>query len=150
MSITVGPKGVLYVTTTTETEHRGGTLFSLTPPRAAGEPWAEEILFDFHYDTGHKAPDGKMPNGVVVDEKTGKIFGTTFSGGSGRSGTIFSLSPPASSGGKWTFKRIHQFGPMGGENPSGTLLKANGVMYGVTEGGGIDADEDGTVFSIVP
>jgi uncharacterized repeat protein (TIGR03803 family) len=70
-----------------------GTVFSLTPPAAAGGPWTETVLHNF---TGGK--DGALPYASpVIERQTGVLFGTTGDGGvaPGRSGygTVFGLQP---------------------------------------------------------
>jgi uncharacterized repeat protein (TIGR03803 family) len=45
-----------------------------------------------------------------------------------------------------SFKTIHTFKKGDGVNPSGALIAVNGVLYGVTAGGG--SDGNGTVFSV--
>jgi uncharacterized repeat protein (TIGR03803 family) len=94
--ITVGPNGVLYGTTYfggPRTNYGGnlGTVFQLTPPKSAGNPWTEKILRNF---TG--GFDGMNPASSVIVNARG-IFGTTTEGGGttgvGGSGTVFQIAP---------------------------------------------------------
>jgi uncharacterized repeat protein (TIGR03803 family) len=64
-----------------------GTVFELTPPEAPGGPWTERILYRFH------GSDGAGPGGPVTLTRTGAAVGTTSSGGTSKSGTIFSIQP---------------------------------------------------------
>jgi hypothetical protein len=64
-----------------------GTVFELTPPEAPGGPWSERILHRFH------GTDGAGPGGPVTLTRTGGLVGGTSSGGTFKSGTIFSIQP---------------------------------------------------------
>jgi len=67
-----------------------GTVFKLTPPASAGDPWTETILHSF--SGGH---DGAVPAGMLVFGRNGALYGTTFNGGNttgGRHGTVFGLA----------------------------------------------------------
>ena len=63
----------------------------------------------------------------------GKIYGMTSEGGSSYGyGVIFSFDPSSS-----TYKKIFDFDGTNGGNPSGSLLQAgDGMLYGITTGGG--------------
>jgi uncharacterized repeat protein (TIGR03803 family) len=91
--------------------------------------------------------------------KNGALYGTTEYGGtygyeeppSLGYGTVFSLTPPQSSGGTWTKTTLWNFGgtPADGIYPVGALvIGPNGTLYGVTAGGGLVGP--GTVFSLSP
>jgi len=66
-------------------------------------------------------------------------------------GTVFSLTPPSSTGGSWTEAVLYRFAgsPSDGSNPfSGVVIGSGGVLYGTTRlGGSLD---NGTVFSLTP
>jgi hypothetical protein len=82
-------------------------LSAMIPGAAAAEPKLE-VLHEF---TG---PDGSDPTGgVVVDPKTGALYGTTNYGGSGN-GTVFSLTPPRGGKGAWRPETLYAF--KGGED----------------------------------
>ena len=83
------------------------------------------------------APDGKSPEGTLIWDGH-RFYGTTLQGGStdnavcdGGCGTIFSITP---SGKEQILYRFQ--GGSDGSNPGGSLLLANGMLYGITEGGG--------------
>jgi hypothetical protein len=66
-----------------------GTAFQLTPPVAQSGNWTESL---YSFQGGS---DGYWPEGsVLVDEKTGAVYGTTVFGGAYNSGTIFGISFP--------------------------------------------------------
>lgn len=98
--------------------------------------------------------DGAGPLGGMV-MKDGVIYGTTESGGSGTGcgslgcGTVYALSPPASSGEPWTEHVLYNFGGFSdGANPtSGVVFDPHGVLFGTTQSGGAGY---GTVYSLTP
>jgi uncharacterized repeat protein (TIGR03803 family) len=99
--------------------------------------------------------DGANPNGGLVLDSKGAIYGTTFIGGyncphnSGKGcGTIFRLLPPSKDGGAWTEKQIHVFTAKNdGANPAGALIfDAAGSLYGTAEGGNVSGG--GIVFRL--
>jgi uncharacterized repeat protein (TIGR03803 family) len=145
--VTVG-NGVLYGTTSFGGPKGFGTVFSLTPPSTAG-PWTETVLHAF------SPSEGFSPFGSVVIDSTGVLYGTTYVGGPSKSGTVFSLTPPASPGGTWTEATLHAFsGTTGAGSSDGgypnapVVIGSGGVLYGTTTYGG--AQGLGTVFSLTP
>lgn len=142
-------KGNLYGTTSDggsgQDLEGGGTVFELSP--ASGGPWTESVLYSF----GGGSPNGYKPDGGLVMDANGNLYGTTGSGGNGfgLDGTAFELSPAG--GGAWSFAVIHSFGAYetDGFNPTaGMLFDADGNLYGTTFGGGTDLG--GTVFELSP
>jgi hypothetical protein len=124
-----------------------GTIFELTPTKSR---WAGKILYRFL-----GGPDGGFPNGSLVFDKHGNLFGTTSSGGqgdcSGRGcGTVFELK--RSSSGRWTESILYRFaGGDDGEIPnSGLIFDTSGNLYGTTEDGGNTSCHCGTVFELMP
>jgi uncharacterized repeat protein (TIGR03803 family) len=119
-----------------------GTVYELSPPQQQGGAWTETILYSFP-----TAEQGYLPNGNLVFDSAGNLYGATeFGGGRGTTcndfyeycGAVFELSPPKTKGGKWTEKVLHAFaGGTDGANPNGGLvLDSNGVVYGTTYSGG--------------
>jgi uncharacterized protein (TIGR03437 family) len=92
----------------------------------------------------------------------GVLYGTTQFGGTFGFGTVFSLTSPATPGGAWTEKVLHDFGSSGidGAFPfAGVVIGSGGVLYGTTQygGGGLcityaipGGNGCGTVFSLTP
>jgi len=145
-----------------------GTVFELSPPKQKGGAWTETVLYSFQGGN-----DGYFPNGNLVFDKAGKLYGATmFGGGKGTScnpyyqycGTVFELSPPKRKSGKWIEKVLHSFagvdkgGPPGdGANPNGGLvLDSEGAIYGTTQAGGLsicaihENQGCGTAFEVDP
>jgi uncharacterized repeat protein (TIGR03803 family) len=151
--------GVLYGTTTYggtgpcysyEQTPGCGVVFSLTPPKAPGGAWTEAVLHTF---TG--GADGAFPNGVTSNAD-GVLYGTTQADGiaacpnMGGCGTVFTLTPPASSGGSWIRDTIYRFtgSPNDGAKPQAAVVIAGGLLYGSTAQGGQAGF--GTVFTLAP
>ncbi len=92
-------------------------------------------------------PDGAIPCGGLV-LSNGTLHGTTFAGGSGGRGTLFSLQTNGSG-----FTVRHHFAApgsvtrtnTGGASPSAGLILSGNVLYGTASAGGTGAA--GTVFS---
>jgi uncharacterized repeat protein (TIGR03803 family) len=96
----------------------------------------QTVLYTF---TGQ--PDGATPNGGLVMDAKGNLYGTTFSGGSFGGGTAFKLMPD----GKETL--LHSFaGGADGMGPGAGLIRAGAKLYGTTAEGG--ANSFGTVFEV--
>ena len=87
--------------------------------------------------------DGGFPNGGLIQDSAGNLYGTTGYGGRFNNGTIFKLNHNG------RFKVLHSFGAggAGGANPSAGLVRNSaGTLYGVTAAGG--TSNQGTVFQI--
>ena len=138
--------GVLYGMTASGGAGNYGTVFSLTPPSQAGGAWTEEVLHSFAYGDG---TDPYTTANLLIDGD-GIVYGTVPTGGTYGFGAVFSLTPPASTGGAWTYTILHAFtdGSDGGYPYSGLAYGPGGLIYGTTAGGG--AFGDGTVFSLQP
>ena len=107
--------GVLYGTAGGGANYQG-TVFSLTPPSIAADPWTESILYDFASSTN---PLGyNTPAASLAIDKNGVLYGTTLEGGSQANcivsgvkgcGAIFSLTPSVVAGGEWMLSILHAF-----------------------------------------
>jgi len=115
-----------------------GTVFKLSPPKTKGGKWTEKVLHRF---TG--GANGANPNGGLVLDGKGNVYGTTYAGGREDWGTVFALGPPNRKGGAWTEKQLHVFttGNAGGLPSVGVIVDSNGNLYGTTLG---------TLFRLAP
>lgn len=132
-----------------------GTVFKLSPPKQKGGAWTERILHSF----GGGA-DGANPNGDLILDGNGDIYGLTNAGGnqdcnygSGEvgCGTAFKLNPPKKKGGTWGEQLLHRFDRTssdGGNPVAGLLLDSKGNLYGTTLNGG--QGPGGIVFRLEP
>ena len=90
---------------------------------------------------------GYSPNGGLIFDAAGNLFGTTEYGGAHGYGTVFELTPNGD--GSWTESVLHSFNYSDGEVPfAGLIFDAAGNLYGTTAGGG--AYDAGTVFQLTP
>jgi hypothetical protein len=130
-----------------------GTVFKLTPPRQKSGAWTEQVLHSFA-----SGMDGAIPNGGLVLDSKGAIYGTTGIGGNqlcnyGNGqigcGIVFQLSPPKKKDGTWTEAFLHRFtdGNDGAGPSPNLILRGKGEMYGTTFGGG--QFKGGVVFRLV-
>jgi len=125
-----------------------GTVFKLT--NVGGIKWKENILHTF--GTGR---DGTYPEGNLIFDKAGNLYGTTNEGGGSSScsfgcGTVFQLSP--TSDGRWHERILHHFNgtPHDGVGPaSGLIFGSEGELYGTTLGSDV-FNLGGTVYEITP
>lgn len=116
-----------------------GTIFELV--NSSGT-YSEKTLHSF---TG--SPDGVSPNGPLLMDASGNLYGTTSAGGANTQGTVFEL---VNSSGAYSETILHDFTGTGtdGSRPSaGLIVDASGNLYGTTIGGG--AQGEGTVFELV-
>jgi uncharacterized repeat protein (TIGR03803 family) len=109
--------------------------------------YTERVLYAFA-----NGPDGAQPQGGLIMDASGNLFGTTSTGGNGQ-GTVFELSP---SGGGYNETVLYRFScatsncPTDGSNPVGNLvLDAGGNLYGTTEYG-VGSAGNGTVYKLAP
>jgi uncharacterized repeat protein (TIGR03803 family) len=120
-----------------------GTVFQLAPPAHKGGKWTKTILHEF----AGNGSDGASPAPPrLVMDNAGNLYGTTMNGGREDLGTIYRLTPPATSHGTWKEKVLYNFkGSPDGWQPGGLVLGLDGSYYGVTTYGG-NRGGDGTVF----
>ena len=149
-----------------------GTIFKLIPPAEGATVWTETILHRF------QGPDGRIPSGISLIDKTGALYGVTTEGGMGLKGekgscgyfgslpsldfptgcgTVFKLTPPASGRNAWTLVRLHAFDGLhdGGFPVRRVIFSPDGSLLGATAGFFANAemyysDALGTVFELTP
>ena len=154
-SLLVDASGNLFGTTNTGgSMNGGGNVFELSPVADGG--WTERVIHNFDRLAG--STDGFNPEGSLIPDGKGNLYGTTSKGGlypAVSGGTVFELSPAVN--GTWTEKVVYSFGPSvaDGYHPTGTLVfDAQGNLYGTTVSGGAYNDdgvyESGTVFELSP
>ncbi len=139
--------GNLYGVTYNGGAYGFGTVFELV--RRAGGHWAEVILHSFN----NNGVDGANPNGGLLLDGAGILYGTTAYGGGTGAGTVFELSRDP--GGGWSEEILYSFltGDVDGNNPMASLIfDSAGNLYGTTLNGSIFNCENGcgTVFELSP
>jgi len=131
-----------------------GIIFELSPPKTKGGDWTEKVLYSFK-----SGNDGANPNGGLIFDQLGAIYGTTYFGGVGSTdavsalckaaggigcGTVFKLVPGS---GAWTEIVLYRFDIFSGASPSaGLVADEDSNLYGTTGAGGIDFD--GIIFRL--
>jgi uncharacterized repeat protein (TIGR03803 family) len=156
-SLILDAAGNLYGTT----EYGGvsdlGTVYELSPPAPGGNgEWTPTILYSFHATKAAEF-DGTLPFGSLIFDKLGNLYGSTTSGGTGEGGIVFELSPPASSGGKWTETVLYNFTYATATDvstPNANLLfDKQGNLWGTGFHGGPYSYQyvtDGAIFELIP
>jgi uncharacterized repeat protein (TIGR03803 family) len=128
--------------------HGHGTVFKLTPNGDGS--WTESVIHSFNY-----VDDGAGPYSGLIFDAAGNLYGTTYSGGAHKKGTVFELTPNGD--GSWVENVLHSFNGSDGRHPRCSLLiDAAGNLYGTTAMGGDEACVQGggfgcgTVFELTP
>jgi len=133
--------GNLYGTTVYGGKGVGGVAFEVS---ATGE---ESLLYKF----SAAPPYGSEPEGQLILDQQGNLYGTTSRGGTNSihlprgDGTVFELSPD---GTETTLYNFGAFKTDGAEPTAGLVMDASGNFYGTTYYGGTDIY--GTIFRVSP
>src|SRR5205807_2509064 len=156
-ALTLDSVGNLYGATTSGGKSSSGTIgtvndagivFKLTKTNGT---WKESIVWTFDQ---FSSTDGFNPQGGMVFDKAGNLYGTTFQGGGNTQsscntsvgcGTVFRLIPKAN--GQWTEQILYVFqGQADGAFPNdGLAVDATGSLYGTTLA---EPPSNGVVFKL--
>jgi uncharacterized repeat protein (TIGR03803 family) len=124
-------QGNLYGTTSVGGTYDWGAVYELKP-NPHGK-WTETVLYSF-CPGGWPCSDGANPDGSVILDHAGNLYGTTVYGGTGvpNGGTIFKLSLGTSD---WTHTILHDFCSLpdcrdGGAPHAGMVMDEAGNLYG--------------------
>jgi uncharacterized repeat protein (TIGR03803 family) len=140
----------LYGTTPYGGAHEGGTVFQITP----GGTFSTLYSFCAVSTNGGTCPEGATPLSQLTQATDGRLYGTTWAGGTNDDGTAYRISPAGVE--KTLYSFCSQTDCADGLLPNPALMQAtNGTLYGVTVQGGSDlngCNEDdggcGTIFSL--
>lgn len=123
--------GNLYGTTSAGGTSYNGVVFKID------ESGVETVLHNFN-----GAPDGENPQGFLVGDKAGNLYGTTVGGGASGTGTVFRVTGAGHETVLYSFT-----GSSDGSAPEAGLVRDTaGNLYGTTPAGG--ANGNGTVFKL--
>jgi uncharacterized repeat protein (TIGR03803 family) len=153
-ALTIGPDGAFYAASE---DGLYGQIVRLAPPPTACKTalcsWTKTVLYQFQGGN-----DGVLPNGFLVFDEAGNIYGTTQYGGGCNSdgcGTVYKLTRSKAG---WTESVLYRFtGESDGAYPRwGVILDKSGDLYGTTYEGGDYTGRDcttvgcGTLYQLTP
>ncbi|MBZ5723262.1 MAG: hypothetical protein LAO03_23235 [Acidobacteriia bacterium] len=139
--------GSLYGATNRGGSNGFGVVYRLTP---SGGTWTETVLYNFQ-----NGADGGNPQGSVIVDSAGNLYGTTNSGGTSQAcsagcGVAYEL---VLNSGAYTETILHTFnGGKDGALPYGNLLfDSSGALWGTTSSSGTSgAAFGGIAFRLTP
>jgi len=147
-SLVLDASGNVYGVTDWGGTYDAGIVFELI--HQASGAWTEKIVHTFG-----KGADGIHPEGSLILDHAGNVYGTTTQGGTHKCGIVFELSPET--GGSWKETTLHTFNyttNTDGDRPNGGLTSdAAGNLYATTVDGGVYDFSNGgygTVFELSP
>jgi uncharacterized repeat protein (TIGR03803 family) len=128
----INANGILYGVASSGGASNSGVVFKVN------KSGIETVLHSFTGGT-----DGASPQGSLIRDKAGSLYGTTIAGGTYGLGTVFKVTVN-----KETV--LYSFGGVSdGANPqAGLVLDTAGNLYGTTSQGG--SSGNGTVFRLAP
>ena len=131
--------GNLYGTTSQDGANGGGTVFNLTHSNGN---WSLATLYSFP-----RTGNGGGPNGNLLLDLAGNLYGTTSANGAYGYGAVFMLTH---SNGNWVYSSLHDFtnGDDGAYPVGNPAFDANGSIYGTASQGG--AYLNGTIWKVAP
>jgi uncharacterized repeat protein (TIGR03803 family) len=125
-----------------------GTVFELSPTPAG---YVETVIYNFAPYTVDFIDYPPSPNGSLISDASGALYGTTAGGGYGPGpgfGTVFKLTPTPNG---YVQSSLYAFGsnPNDGLVPSsGVVIDEHGAIYGTALDGGVHGR--GTVYKLTP
>lgn len=136
--------GNVYGTTFLGPGGEGGGVFELMPEESG--VWAYKVLHVFNGDGG----DGLSPQGNIIFDGAGNLYGVTWGSGSTNAGIVYELSPETN--GSWSENILYSFCSQSkckdGARPAGGVVSdAAGNLYGVA---GYGANDSGVVYELTP
>jgi uncharacterized repeat protein (TIGR03803 family) len=104
-------------------------------PSKAGE----KTLFSFYpFPPDPSQRTGEGPDGTLLRDASGSLYGATLNGGDYYNGTVYKLTPPVPGRTQWTYTILYSFtgGFDGGSPNSALVMDKGGAIYGTTQSGG--------------
>jgi uncharacterized repeat protein (TIGR03803 family) len=124
-------------------EDSGGNLFGTTSGSGAyGDGTVFEVAAGSHVVTtlaSFDGANGNTPNGGLIEDSGGNLFGVTATGGAFGDGTVFEVAS-----GSGVITTLASFNGGNGSSPSGSLVEdGSGNLFGAATQGG-----DGSIFEV--
>ncbi|WP_395741348.1 choice-of-anchor tandem repeat GloVer-containing protein [Prosthecobacter sp.] len=139
--LTLANDGYFYGVTNTGGSINTGTAFRMS------QGGTMTTLSHF-YGTANNGVDGNGPQGALIQGPNGNLYGTTNTGGTTNSGTIFMITPDGTRTTLVNFTGSTGVA-LGAGSVSKLTLGLDGNFYGTTTGGGTTSG-NGTVFMMTP
>ena len=139
--------GNLYGTTGGGAEAEG-QAYELSPPGQGETRWSWTVVrtFNEHLEDPQR---GLYPQGGLIADTSGNLYGVTYRGGAYNYGVVFELSPPRAGAKHWEETVLHAFDAKHGGSPEAGLIgDGAGGFYGTAPIGG--SNDDGVVFALAP
>jgi uncharacterized repeat protein (TIGR03803 family) len=114
-----------------------GTIFKITPTGTL------TTIYNF--------PGYTTPSSALIQGADGNFYGTTYTGGSGEyspGGTFFTVTTSGTLTTLYNF--CNQPNCTDGSGPANIYLATDGNFYGITYFGGVDNNDQGTIFQFTP
>jgi uncharacterized repeat protein (TIGR03803 family) len=113
----------------------------------SGNTWSYTTMYAFQ-----GLPDAGFPYGGLIADSHGRLYGTTYFGGAGGSGSVFEIGAGATVRTPWKESVLYSFqSGTDASFPTSTLVfDAAGNLYGTSSTGGNPSCDCGTVFKLAP
>ena len=137
--VTFDASGDLVGTAASGGAYGDGTVWEITASSLQTSTPTITTLASFNGTNGAN-PSG----GVTLDANNGNLgnlFGATINGGANGDGTVWELKAG-------TLTTLASFDGTNGSGPSGVTFDANGNLFGTTNSGGVNNNNDGTAWEI--
>ena len=143
-ALLLGADGSLNGVTELGGKYSAGVAYKMS---RSGNTWNFTTLYAFQ-----GLPDAGFPYGGLVADSHGRLFGTTYFGGTGGLGSVFVIGAGATARTLWKESVLHSFqGTDDASFPTSTLVfDAAGNLYGTSSTGGNPSCDCGTVFKLAP